>query len=131
MALRFSALTPDGELPGKSNYFLGNKPENWRTNVPNHRKVIQRGVYKGVDVVYYGTQRELEYDLVISPGANPSVVRFSFDGSKNLRTDSQGDLLVGLSDDAVRLHKPVAYQEIDGQHRIVAANYTFWKRKTA
>ncbi|HWF40342.1 MAG TPA: SBBP repeat-containing protein [Candidatus Acidoferrales bacterium] len=122
-ARRAEDFTPSNELPGKSNYILGNQPEKWRTNVPNYAKLTQYGVYPGIDVVYYGTQRELEYDFVVGAHANPAAVRIDFDGARRLRTDAKGDLVVGIAGGDVRLHKPVAYQEIAGKSHIVAANY--------
>ena len=59
------------ELPGKSNYFIGNDPKKWRTNVPRYAKVRYEEVYPGIDLVYYGKQRQLEYDLLVAPGADP------------------------------------------------------------
>jgi beta-propeller repeat-containing protein len=112
------------ELPGKSNYFIGNQPSQWRTNIPNYRKVAERGIYPGIDLVYYGTQRQLEYDFVVSPGAAPDKIQIAFAGAQSLRPDSNGDLVVKLAGSGdVRLHKPVAYQEIGGERRLVAANY--------
>ncbi len=55
------------ELPGKVNYFIGNDPEKWRRNIPTYRKVHYTDVYPGIDIVYYGNQRELEYDFVVAP----------------------------------------------------------------
>ena len=54
------------ELPGKANYFIGNDPKNWRTNVPSYAKVRYKDVYSGIDLVYYGKQRQLEYDFVVA-----------------------------------------------------------------
>src|SRR2546427_8518110 len=51
------------ELPGKANYFTGSDPAKWRTNVPTYAKVRYEQVYPGIDLVYYGNQRQLEYDL--------------------------------------------------------------------
>ena len=63
------------ELPGKSNYFIGNDPKKWRTNVPTYAQVKYQGVYPGVDLVYYGNQGgQLEYDFVVAPGADPSAL---------------------------------------------------------
>jgi len=67
------------ELPGKVNYFIGNHSSKWRTNIPAYAKVKYEGVYPGVDVVYYGNQGQLEYDLVVAPGADPSVIKLAFD----------------------------------------------------
>ena len=67
-----AAVTGAEELPGKSNYFIGNDPKKWRTNVPNYAKVKYASVYPGVDLVYYGNQGgQLEYDFVVAPGADP------------------------------------------------------------
>jgi hypothetical protein len=118
-----NALIASDELPGKSNYILGNNPENWHTNVPNYRKVAQHGVYPGIDVVYYGTQRNLEYDFVVAPQANPHAIRFALDGAHNLRVDSRGDLLKELAGSTVRLQKPVAYQELEGHRQLVDVKY--------
>ena len=63
------------ELPGKSNYFLGNDPKKWRTDVPDCGKVRYEGVYPGIDLVYYGNQQYLEYDFVVAPGADPGAIR--------------------------------------------------------
>ncbi len=69
-----AAVTGADELPGKSNSFIGNDPKNWRTNVPNYSKVRYQNIYPGVDLVYYGNQRQLEYDFVVAPGADPSAI---------------------------------------------------------
>jgi hypothetical protein len=75
------------ELPGKSNYFIGNNPKKWRTNVPNYAKVQYQNVYPGIDVVYYGTnQRQLEYDFVVAPGADPRAIRVAIE-TGNLRLE--------------------------------------------
>jgi hypothetical protein len=65
------------ELPGKSNYFIGNDPTKWRTNVPNYAKVKYANVYPGVDLVYYGNQGQLEYDFVVQPGADPRSIQLA------------------------------------------------------
>jgi hypothetical protein len=103
------------ELPGRSNYFIGNDPSKWRTNVPNYVKVKYANVYPGVDLVYYGNQRQLEFDLVVQPGADPKAVRLDFRAAVNgklaaLRINDKGDLVVGTKGEEVIFHKPVVYQ---------------------
>ena len=73
-----ATLAGEGELPGKSNYFLGNDPKQWRTNVPTYAKVRYENVYPGIDLIYYGNQRQLEYDFIVAPGANPESIRLVF-----------------------------------------------------
>ncbi len=111
------------ELPGKSNYFIGNDPKQWRTNVPTYAKVRYQNVYPGVDLIYYGKQGQLEYDFVVRPGADPSTIRFSVgaglsrhqsnqDGGVKppLQIAADGDLVVKTDGGDVRFHKPVVYQ---------------------
>ncbi len=67
-------VTGSEELPGKVNYFIGNDPKKWRTDVPTFAKVSYENVYPGVDLIYYGNQGQLEYDFVLAPGADPKAI---------------------------------------------------------
>jgi hypothetical protein len=112
-----------GELPGRSNYLLGEDARAWRTNVPNFEKVRYGSVYPGVDLVYYGEQGQLEYDFLVAPGADPRRIRLKFEGARAVRVDEQGDLVLGTRGGDVRQRKPFASQEVDGARREVAARY--------
>ena len=81
-AARVSGLE---ELPGKSNYFIGNDPKKWRTDVANYAKVQYQNVYPGVDLVYYGNQGQLEYDFVVAPGANPDLIKLDVVANQGVR----------------------------------------------
>ena len=117
-------VTGQDELPGKANYFTGNDPAKWRRNVPTYRKAYFKDIYPGIDVVYYGQQRELEYDFVVAAGANPKLIRFSVEGADQIRLDKSGKLLLGLKHGDVSLHKPVIYQLDDnGSRREVKGAY--------
>ena len=108
------------ELPGKSNYFIGNDPKKWRTNMPNYAKVKYANVYPGVDLVYYGNQGQLEYDFVVQPGADPRQIALDVGAGLvpaqghpqgvPLRIGGNGDLVVGTEGGEVVFHKPVVYQ---------------------
>src|SRR5438477_5209642 len=111
------------ELPAKSNYFIGNDPAKWQTNVPTYAKVQYRDVYPGIDLVYYGNQRKLEYDFVVAPGADPQSIVLDFKGVERLEIDAQGELVLHAAGDALRQHKPVIYQDVDGIRREIAGGY--------
>ena len=106
------------QLPGKSNYFLGKDRNKWRTNVPIYAKVKYESVYPGVDLVYYGNQGQLEYDFVVGPSANPRDIALNIQGANRLNVDGQGDLLVNMSGEVVRFHKPSIYQPEDSGSEI-------------
>jgi hypothetical protein len=122
-AKRQPKVTGLEELAGKSNYFIGNNPKLWRTNVSQFGKVMYEGVYPGVDVVYYGNQQQLEYDFVVSPRGNPDSIRLAYKGASKVRIDENGDLLLATHGGEIRQHKPRVYQEIDGQRREISSRY--------
>ncbi|TMG76740.1 MAG: hypothetical protein E6H75_07765, partial [Betaproteobacteria bacterium] len=115
-----SGLDP---LPGKANYFVGKDPAKWRTNVPTYAKVHYREVYPGIDLVYYGNQRQLEHDFVVAPGADPKRIVLGFKGANKIEIDTQGELVLHAARGDVRLRKPVIYQEIDGVRQEIAGRY--------
>ena len=111
------------ELPGKANYFIGNDPKRWRTNVPTYAKVRYRDVYPGVDVVYYGNQRQVEHDFVVAPGADPQTIRLRFEGVDKLSTDASGNLVLEANGSELLMASPVAYQEADGNRDPIEGRY--------
>jgi len=111
------------ELPGKSNYFVGNDPAKWQTNVPTYAKVRYEEVYPGVNLTYYGNQRRLEYDFMVSCGADPKEIRLRFGGAKKLKIDEQGALVLETQRGAVRFEQPRAYQEMEGRKRAIEVKF--------
>ncbi|HVL69301.1 MAG TPA: SBBP repeat-containing protein [Vicinamibacterales bacterium] len=129
LALRFEGAadlrpTAVAALPGKVNYLVGSDRTRWRTNVPTYARVQYDDVYPGIDAVFYGNGRQLEYDLVIAPGADPSAARATFDGVDALRVNDKGDLELTLGGETVRYTRPLAFQEIDGARHAVEAEYS-------
>jgi hypothetical protein len=118
-------IEPSEKLVGKTNYLIGNNPKEWHSGIPTFAKVTQLGVYPGVDVIYYGNQKQLEYDFIVSPGANPRAIQLSFTGEQKLKVDANGDLLISTPAGEVRMRRPLAYQQdARGTRQIVAANYS-------
>ncbi|HWD00086.1 MAG TPA: SBBP repeat-containing protein [Candidatus Sulfopaludibacter sp.] len=116
-------ITGTQTLPGTVNYFLGNDPSRWTQAAATFGKVNYRQIYRGIDLVYYGTQRQLEYDFVVAPGADPGRIALEFSGAKPT-LDPGGDLVLTLDGGPLRFLKPVVYQRNDkGNRDVVAASY--------
>lgn len=113
----------DQLLPGTSNYFIGQDKSHWHTGIPNFARVRYSQIYPGVDVVYYGNQRRLEYDFVVAPGADPAQILLRFQGVDSLAIDASGDLVLRTQGADIRQHKPVIYQTIGGVRREIAGRY--------
>jgi uncharacterized protein (TIGR03437 family) len=107
------ALAPQ---PGMVNYFIGNDPKNWRSGIPTFGKVEYPQIYPGVDLVFYGNQRHLEYDFVVAPGADPSRIVWRIDGAR-ASVDAEGSLALQAPNGPATFLKPVLYQ-VDGDKKI-------------
>jgi Beta-propeller repeat len=113
------------ELPGTTNYFIGNDPGKWRTGIRRYAGVKYSNVYPGVDLVYYGNGKQLEFDFVVAPGADAHAIQMVFEGADDIEIDSTGNLLMKVSGQPLKLRKPTVYQDIDGLRKEVAGTYIF------
>ncbi len=109
---------------GTANYFIGNDPKKWYSNVPTYAKVKYTGVYPGVDLIFYGNQQHLEYDFVVAPRADTTAIRLHFAGIRKLKLNKKGDLEVIAKNGEITFHKPVVYKMDHGQRRPVAGRFT-------
>jgi len=110
-------------LPGVSNYFIGRDQRHWRTNVPAYARVAYRNIYLGVDLVYYGNQGRLEYDLVIAPGATPQTIRLAVAGARHMQIDGAGNIALRLAAGDLRQIKPMIYQQVNGARHVITGHY--------
>jgi len=111
-------------LASTSNYFSGADPSQWQTNVPSFNRVRYAAVYPGIDMIYYGSRRQLEYDFVVAPGADPNSIQMTFTGVEDFEISRMGDLVLRTGQGEIRQSRPVAYQERDGAREEVYAGYS-------
>ncbi len=127
--MRLRGSNPRAQLSGvdlqqkTSNYFIGNNPARWQRNVPNYQGVKYAAVYPGIDLFFYGNQRQLEYDFVVAPGASPDRIELAFDGVQKVWLDSSGNLMLDTGNGVVIQHAPVIYQEMHGRRTPVDGRY--------
>ena len=117
-------------LPGRVSYFIGNDPSKWIRSVPTYARVEYRGIYPGVDLLYYGNEQQLENDLLVAPGADPAQIRLRFEGAQRLGLSPEGDLSLKTSAGELRLLKPHVYQDIAGARRDITAAYVLSAEQT-
>lgn len=121
-----AAMSPDRPLPGYVNYITGDKSKTY-TGIPTYAATRAAGVYPGIDLVYYGTARQLEYDFVVSPKSDPSLIHLAIDGARAV-VESNGDLRLQIGatsrDTDIVFHKPVLYQQIGGARQSIDGAFT-------
>ena len=111
------------ELPGKSNYFIGNDPKKWLTDVAHYAGVQYKDVYDGVDLIYYANQRQLEYDFVVAPGADPGIIRMAYKGVRHMDIDKEGSLALDLSNGQLKQDRPLVYQVVNQTRKEVSGRF--------
>lgn len=118
-----AAINGEGEISGRGNYLIGSDPSAWRAGVPSYQKVRVAAIYPGIDLLHYGNEKQLEYDFEIASGANPNAIALRFMGADRLTIDAAGELIVTLGADEIRQPKPIIYQVVTGQKKIIAGGY--------
>jgi hypothetical protein len=103
------------QLPGKANYFIGRDPQQWRADIPMFARVQYSAIYPGIDLIYYGKRGRLEFDFVVSPGADPNAIRLRFQGSQRTSITKDGKLHVLTPQGSFDLLCPEIYQVRNGK----------------
>jgi|GEM_PF-1556159 len=116
-------ITGLDELPGKSNYLIGNDPGKWHINVPTYARVEYKDVYPGIDLIYYGNQRKLEYDFRVAPGIDPGIIKLEFAGAQAIDIDDRGNLILQTAAGAIVQNRPRIYQEVNGLRQEIAGSF--------
>jgi hypothetical protein len=116
-------IAGDQPLTGKISRFIGNQPERWQTGLPTFSRVRVENVYPGVNVVYYGNQKTLEYDFALEKEANPAVIALRFSGAERISIDPTGSLVIKVKAGEIVQHAPRAYQIINGSRKAIEASY--------
>jgi len=116
-------IAAGSQLPGVTNYYIGSDRSQWQEGVKQFAGVSYRDVYPGVNMAFHGEQRQLEFDFIVAAGASPAAIHLGFSGAHKIATDVSGSLLLSSAAGDVVMHKPVAYQEINGKRQNVAAEF--------
>ena len=108
-----------------THYFLGDRSA---TDVGNFAKVRYEDLYPGIDLLYYGNQRQLEYDFIVAPGVDPAQIALDVAGVDTLRIDAGGNLVMGTALGDIVQRKPVVYQQIQGRRIEIDSAYAMQSR---
>ncbi len=116
-------IVPEDVQPGTVNYFIGNNPHKWHTDIPTYKSVLYRNAYPGIDIKFYGNNRQLEYDIIVKAGADPSKVKCQYAGAKDVHVTKAGDLAIELNNGQLIQKKPMIYQEINGKRMLCRGSF--------
>jgi len=117
------AVVPEDPAAHKVNYLRGSDKSGWHTNIPTSKAVRYKDLYRGIDLKVYGTEKQIEYDWVVKPGAEPKDICFRYEHVKESRIDDDGNLVIQTASGLWTHKKPVAYQRVEGEKVTVAAEF--------
>jgi len=127
--IRFCGANPNAALLGaepeaaRVSYVLGRDSRRWRSGLRSYRAVRVENAYPGIDLVYYRGGRELEYDFVVQPGADPGRIALQVEGQQRATVTAEGSLTLPGAEGPIRIGRPVTYQEVDGVRQPVASHF--------
>jgi hypothetical protein len=104
-------------------YFDGRDESDWHTGIPTSKAVLYKDLYEGIDLKVYGTEKVVEYDWVVKPGADPGRIAFGYEGGASVRLTPEGDLVVETAKGTLKHRRPASYQVIDGAKVEVASSF--------
>ncbi|MCG8577131.1 MAG: gliding motility-associated C-terminal domain-containing protein [Flavobacteriales bacterium] len=112
-----SNITTERQYPTKyyENYFLGNDPSHWASEVRGYNHVKYKSLYEGVDLLFFEKDLELKYEFQLAPNADPSQIKIQYEGHKKLKLNREGDLTIIAGLGQIVEKKPYAYQIKNGK----------------
>ncbi len=128
-ANKAAEILGEERLESKANYYIGNDPNHWYTNIPLYRKVRYTDAYPGVDMVCYGSGGQPEYDFIVSPGADPAQIMLDLEGIKELGLDAQGDIVLSVCSGQITMRKPRVYQMSAGGEKEIPCRYRIYGKQ--
>jgi hypothetical protein len=134
--MRFLGANPEPvvegleELPGRANFFIGNDPTKWQTDVPTYRAIAYRDLYPGVDLIYRGSQGRLKSEFRVAPGADPGVIRLGYAGMEALTLTDAGQLVLRTPLGELVEEAPYVYQEVAGERVEVTGRFQLVDERT-
>ena len=100
------------------NYFVGNNRSKWKTSIPTYKGVVYKGIYKGIDLKVFGKGKDIEYEFIVNPGANPDDILLTYNGIEGLAKNGEGELLIATAFGKLKETRPYIYQEIEGKRAV-------------
>ncbi len=119
--------TGQGLLKGKVSYLTGSDPAAWHSDISTYSHVNYADIYPGIDMVFYGTQQELEYDFKVAVGSDPKVIVYSIEGASGVELDADGNLLINIGSGLITMKKPTIYQITEKGQTTIQGGYILLK----
>jgi len=85
-------VTKQNPLDGFNNYYLENCP-NGALNVKSYQQITYQNIYEGIDLKWYEKDGRLEYDYLVSAGADYKQIQLEIKGADKITLNNKGELI--------------------------------------
>lgn len=102
-------IVPEKQVPTHTNYFLGNDPSKWASDVSTYGAIVYKDIYPNIDIRYYSDYGRLKYDLIVRPGGDVSKIVMKYEGAEKL-TIKKNELYIKTSVGDVKELYPYSYE---------------------
>jgi hypothetical protein len=116
-------------LPGKVTYVRGSDPSQWHAHIPTYGAIEYRDIYPGINIDYYSSHQQWEFDFVVAPGSDPRTIALNFTGASRVALDRQGNLVLDTAAGSVVQHRPTVYQIVEGVRQEIPAAFAMHGRQ--
>ncbi len=124
-----SSIIASDPQQGRVNYFTGSDRSKWRSNISTYRTLTYKNIYDNIDIKFYGSNRDIEHDIIVHPGGDLLKARFVYKGAEGLEINKDGDLEISLAKGVLIEKRPFIYQEVNGQRKSIDGSYRILKSK--
>ena len=111
-----------------SNYFVGNDESRWAGNCGHYKEATVQHLYPGIELQLHAGGSFLKYDLIVAPGSDASQIKMTYEGHDKLSIENDR-LVVTTSIGDVTEQKPLAWQMVDGEKRLISCRYRIRKNE--
>ena len=105
------------------NYYIGNDPKKWATDVRGYGEAVLNDFYDGIDLKLIENQFDMKYEFHVAPHVSPSTIQMQYNGHQRISIDKKGNLVVKTVLGEIVEQKPYVYQIVNGNIREVEANF--------
>jgi hypothetical protein len=116
-------IIPQEMSEHRVNYCRGKDRSKWLTDIPTSKAVVYKNLFDRIDLKVYGQEKQVEYDWIVKPGADPKAIRFQYQGIAKTQVDGKGNLIVETKSGQLVHKKPVSYQVIEGEKIPVESSF--------
>jgi len=105
------------------NFFYGNDPNKWISDVKSYSEVSVINAFDGVDIRYYYDKGRFRYDYMVSPGTDVSKIKFTIEGCNKYSVNSKSEIGINTRFGTVAHTGLLTYQGNNDKRKVIKSSF--------